>query len=564
MRRRYLFLALATIALASATNALAAHVPGALHVPYAYNDAWTGWPVAPVDRQHPIRSSFLEPRPSGGGGSYHIGVDINVRDDRPEEGAPPGRTHRVYAIEGGAVEVPLNQASRSCSNRRVAVGHFEYWHVDTLSVVANGQTVAPGQMVGWTCNGLWHVHLSERVPRGSGEWGYVNPLHAASKIAPFVDTAPPVVRDVRFYSPATPSWTTENGVLVSADAGERLEPSALTGEVDVRVLAGDEQSFAGWFADLPALTSEHHPRRLALRVTRLWDGAVVHDRDVFVADALLNEPLFGPTIPFDFHYAPGMRQNISVARCLSLHPADCRGALWLRAFARPDGAYWDTTREWNGRYRLDVTAWDSVGNAATRSADVTIANGHPPTFTLAATTQGAGTGTVTSVPAGISCGSTCITAFPAGSTVRLSASPAARSTFVGWSGACTGTGTCDVRLGSDATVSALFEPAPAPAREIVGTPGDDVLRGTPGADIIRGRGGNDTIRGGGGSDVIHGGAGQDRLIGGAGRDTLRGGYGRDTLFAREGEADILDGGRGRDRARFDRGIDRVRSVERVL
>ena len=70
-----------------------------------YADGYRGWPVAPRTKQHPVRGSFLDPR-SGivtGGDGYHPGVDVAVRDDRPEAGAPPGRTHRVFALEGGRV-----------------------------------------------------------------------------------------------------------------------------------------------------------------------------------------------------------------------------------------------------------------------------------------------------------------------------------------------------------------------------------------------------------------------------------------------------------------------------
>ena len=65
-----------------------------------YADDYRGWPVAPRNRQHPVRGSWLDPRRKE---EYHPGIDISVRDDRPERGAPPGRTHRVYALEGGPV-----------------------------------------------------------------------------------------------------------------------------------------------------------------------------------------------------------------------------------------------------------------------------------------------------------------------------------------------------------------------------------------------------------------------------------------------------------------------------
>src|SRR5207245_871918 len=55
---------------------------------------------------------------------------------------------------------------------------------------------------------------------------------------------------------------------------------------------------------------------------------------------------------------------------------------------------------------------------------------------LTVSQAGAGTGTVTSNPAGISCGATCSASFANGTLVSLTAAPAAGSTFTGWSGGC--------------------------------------------------------------------------------------------------------------------------------
>src|SRR2546426_633573 len=55
-------------------------------------------------------------------------------------------------------------------------------------------------------------------------------------------------------------------------------------------------------------------------------------------------------------------------------------------------------------------------------------------FTLPVSKRGAGMGTVTSSPAGISCGATCAAAYSSGTAVTLTAAPAAGSTFSGWSG----------------------------------------------------------------------------------------------------------------------------------
>lgn len=77
------------------------------------------------------------------------------------------------------------------------------------------------------------------------------------------------------------------------------------------------------------------------------------------------------------------------------------------------------------------------------------------TFTgYTVTVHTTGSGVVTSNPAGIHCGNTCVAAFDAGSTVTLTANPNVGSIFTGWGGACSGTGSCVVN--STQTVSASF------------------------------------------------------------------------------------------------------------
>jgi hypothetical protein len=85
----------------------------------------------------------------------------------------------------------------------------------------------------------------------------------------------------------------------------------------------------------------------------------------------------------------------------------------------------------------------------------------PGSFTLAVLTAGPGVGTVTSAPAGIDCGEDCAQAYPGGTGVTLTATPAASFVFAGWSGGgCSGTGSCAVTMTADVTVSATFTAPP--------------------------------------------------------------------------------------------------------
>ena len=77
-------------------------------------------------------------------------------------------------------------------------------------------------------------------------------------------------------------------------------------------------------------------------------------------------------------------------------------------------------------------------------------------YPLSVTLPGTGSGTVTSSPAGISCGTECTKAYPSGSRVTLSASASSDSTFAGWSGVCSGTGACTVGMRAARSVTANF------------------------------------------------------------------------------------------------------------
>src|SRR5258706_9045243 len=82
------------------------------------------------------------------------------------------------------------------------------------------------------------------------------------------------------------------------------------------------------------------------------------------------------------------------------------------------------------------------------------------TYTLTTANAGTGSGAVTSSPAGINCGATCSASYNAGTVVTLTAAPAAGSTFSGWSGACSGTGTCPVTMRAAQSVTATFALTP--------------------------------------------------------------------------------------------------------
>ena len=95
----------------------------------------------------------------------------------------------------------------------------------------------------------------------------------------------------------------------------------------------------------------------------------------------------------------------------------------------------------------------------TPGVDITLSGtGLTAQYILTVSKTGTGTGTVTSNPSGINCGSDCTEPYDEATPVTLTAqSLDGCTTFTGWSGGeCSGTGTCIVTMNADTTVTATF------------------------------------------------------------------------------------------------------------
>jgi hypothetical protein len=79
---------------------------------------------------------------------------------------------------------------------------------------------------------------------------------------------------------------------------------------------------------------------------------------------------------------------------------------------------------------------------------------------VSVTRSGTGVGTVTSSPAGISCGSSCTADFLTNTAITLTAAPDTGYSFTGWSGACSGSGSCALTANADISVTATFDRTP--------------------------------------------------------------------------------------------------------
>jgi aryl-phospho-beta-D-glucosidase BglC (GH1 family) len=121
--------------------------------------------------------------------------------------------------------------------------------------------------------------------------------------------------------------------------------------------------------------------------------------------------------------------------------------------------YWDNgvqPSQTNGFALFNRSSGAVVDQGALAAILRGVGVGNPNNQTLSVTKAGAGSGAVTSSPSGISCGSTCVASYSNGTSVTLTAAAASGSTFGGWSGGCSGTGTCTVSMTAARSVTATF------------------------------------------------------------------------------------------------------------
>ncbi len=102
---------------------------------------------------------------------------------------------------------------------------------------------------------------------------------------------------------------------------------------------------------------------------------------------------------------------------------------------------------------LAVTADDNGGSEVNV---VPIFLNTTPSSALTITLTGNGSGVVTSEPAVMKCKNSCTGEFAPGTTATLTAIPNAASNFTGWSGPCSGRGSCTVIMKAASSVTATF------------------------------------------------------------------------------------------------------------
>ena len=108
-----------------------------------------------------------------------------------------------------------------------------------------------------------------------------------------------------------------------------------------------------------------------------------------------------------------------------------------------------------GAYGVNVSLTDTVDNSTYQASpgSAQVSSGQ---LNYVLTVSLSGSGSVTSTDGVINCPGTCGNSYPSNTPVTLNATPAPGWSFAGWSGACSGTGSCNVTMTQDLAVTATF------------------------------------------------------------------------------------------------------------
>lgn len=228
---------------------------------------------------------------------------------------------------------------------------------------------------------------------------------------------------------------TGSGVVVSAPDGVACPPDCdgtfgAGSTVSLTPLPAAGWAFAGWSGDCAGTGP------CAVTIDRARAVGALFSQGTFPLDVAVTGPGVVTSAPAGIACPTDCTEPFAGGRMVTLTAVPAAGALFAG---------------WEGDCAGTGTCTVTMASARAVTARFT-----GQTVPLSVTVSGSGT--VTSTPSGIACPPTCAASFPEGTLVTLSAVPSSGWELTGWSGACAGAGTCQVRTDAARSVAAAFAP----------------------------------------------------------------------------------------------------------
>ncbi|BCX16040.1 MAG: hypothetical protein KatS3mg098_269 [Candidatus Parcubacteria bacterium] len=334
---------------------------------------------------------------------------------------------------------------------------------------------------GYLCGGEWYEGGSSGGGEGGGGTGG-GLASAIGKVAATADEAIQLRRTVKDYAYGACA-TIPNPFKIAALPGKILELKLKVAELQARILQDGPLSLTSKFDDLVKKTDEF--TFYALQTT-LPGGCHkskidstskdLNDLLVFIRDEAAKDFL-SSKLPQVITLAANNISSVSATLRGSVSPPAQNSAVYWFEWGENQSDLSKKTTEKTTGIVSSLSVSENISGltvgktyyfrvAARTEGKSKVAYGQilsfvaqstsSQQFTLTVSKSGTGSGTVTSTPTGINCGTDCSESYASGTSVTLRATASAGSVFAGWSGDCSGTGTCTVALDSNKTVTATF------------------------------------------------------------------------------------------------------------
>ncbi|HMT04936.1 MAG TPA: hypothetical protein PKD76_05275 [Solirubrobacterales bacterium] len=396
----------------------------------------------------------VTPPPKPGGGTVYVGHQV---DEESGENFFTFVNGDIGSFPGGCmpltIDIPLNAGAGTISNVVLVHGG------GTVNATAHGPGVWRAEIA---CVKAGDLFVRYTLTEDGNDHDYTIPLGGITLIDP-----QGVVYDQDEFDAAKAEGATDTEARdAAAISGATVRLQRLVSGDFVNVPSGD-----------PGISPNVNPQITGNDGLYQWDVSEGTYRVVVSMEGYVSVTSDSVDIPppvLDLHIpmnrVPAPQHQLTVTRAGTGHGAvasspggiNC-GSTCAAGFDEntvvalsTQASTGSTFAGWSGACSGTGTCEVTMNEAKAVTATFTLNPVPTPTHALSVTKSGTGQGSVASSPAGIDCGSTCSKQYEAGSVVTLAANAAPGSTFTGWAGACSGSGTCQVTMSEARAVSAAF------------------------------------------------------------------------------------------------------------